>query len=118
MFEWYNVPKERRVALVATYFDDMVDAWFHGWTRTRENYIWGKFTEKLCERFRERSMSDTIEEFNKLRQVRNVGSYLRSLMSNLDPYLSKVYFVSSFLSSLSEGLRPMVKMIRPQTVEK
>ena len=67
LFEWYNVPTERRVALAAAYFDDMVDVWFQGWTRIRENYTWGEFTEKLCERFEERSMSDTIEEFNKLR---------------------------------------------------
>jgi len=30
LFEWYNVPAERRVALAAAYFDDMVDAWFQG----------------------------------------------------------------------------------------
>jgi len=32
LFEWYNVPEERRVALAVAYFDDMVDAWFQGWT--------------------------------------------------------------------------------------
>ena len=30
LFEWYNVPKERRVALAAAYFNGMVDAWFQG----------------------------------------------------------------------------------------
>ena len=63
-------------------------------------------------------MSDTIEEFNK-----DVGTYLRrfeelrSLMSSNDPHLTVAYFVSSFLSVLGEDLRPMVKMIRPRTVE-
>ena len=38
-------------------------------------------------------------------------------MINHNPHLSKVYFVSSFLSRLSYDLRPMIKMIRPQTIE-
>ena len=64
-------------------------------------------------------MSDIIEEFNKLKQASDVASYLRkfeelrSLMSGHDPHLTEAYFVSSFLSGLSEELRPMVKMIRP-----
>ena len=82
-----------------------------------------EFSERLCERFRERRMLDTIEEFNKLKQVGDVGSYLRrfeelrSLMSSHDLHLTEAYFVSSFLNGLSEDLRPMVKMIRPRTVE-
>ena len=48
-------------------FDDGVDARFQGWTRVRENYTWREFSERLCERFEERSMSNTIEEFNKLK---------------------------------------------------
>jgi len=83
--------------------------------------MWGEFTEKLCERFRERSMSDIIEEFNKLRQVGDLKTYLkrfeelRSLMSSQDPHLFEAYFMSSFLSGLSDDLRPMVKIIRPRT---
>ena len=64
-------------------------------------------------------MSDIIEEFNKLRQVGEVRAYLRrfeelrSLMVNHNPHLSEAYFISSFLSGLSDNLRPMVKMIKP-----
>ena len=38
-------------------------------------------------------------------------------MINNDSHLSETYFVSSFLSGLSDDLRPMVKMISPRTVE-
>lgn len=68
-------------------------------------------------------MLDIIEEFNKLRQVGEVRAYLRrfkelrSLMVNHNPHFSEAYFISSFLSGLSDNLRPMVKMIRPRTVE-
>ena len=38
-------------------------------------------------------------------------------MTQQNPHLTEAYFVSSFLSGLSEDIRPMVKMIRPQSVE-
>ena len=59
---------------------------------------------------------DVIEEFNKLRQTGDVGAYqrrfeeLRSLMINHNPYLSEAYFVSSFMTGLSNELRPMVNV--------
>lgn len=77
MFDWYNVPRGRRVALASTYFDDLVDAWYQGWTRVRDNPPWEEFTDRLCERFGEKSMSDIIEEFNKLKQAEEVNTYLR-----------------------------------------
>ena len=54
------------MSLSASYFDDVVDAWYQGWTSVRDHPIWGEFAKKLCERFGERSMSDIVEEFNKL----------------------------------------------------
>lgn len=38
-------------------------------------------------------------------------------MLNLNPHLSEVYFVSSFMSGLSEEVRPMVKMLQLGTME-
>lgn len=122
MFEWYDISKGRRVSLAITYFNDVVDAWYQGWTSVRNHPTWGEFADKLCERFGERSMFDIVKEFNKLIQVGELKTYLKrfdkliSLMSSHDPHFSEAYFVSSFLSGLSEDLRPMVKMIRPQTV--
>ena len=34
-----------------------------------------EFSEKVCERFRKKSMVDVIEEFNKLKQTGSVESY-------------------------------------------
>ena len=77
MFDWYSILEGRRVALVAAYFDDMVDAWYQGWTRVRDNPTWEESTDKLCERLGERSMSNIIEEFNKLRQMGEANIYVR-----------------------------------------
>lgn len=70
-----------------------------------------------------RNRKDVVEEFNKLQQERRVQAYqawfeeLRSIMVNLNPHLSEAYFVSSFMSGLNEELRPMVKMLHPETME-
>ena len=64
-----------------------------------------------------------VEEFNKLKQEGGLQSYqarfeeLKSLMLNLNSHISEAYFVSSFMSELSEELRPMVKMLHLETVE-
>lgn len=67
-------------------------------------------------------MKDEVEEFNKLQQVDSVEKYqeefesLRSLLLAKNPSLSEQYFVSSFLSGLKEELKPMVRLMKPQTL--
>ena len=68
-------------------------------------------------------MRDIIEEFNKLKQEGLVQAYqlkfeeLRSLVMVHNPHLFKEYFVSSFISSLGDEVKPMVNMIQPQTMK-
>ena len=68
-------------------------------------------------------MVDIVDEFNKLRQTGSVENYqkrfeeLRSLMIQHNPHPSETYFVSSYLSGLNYGLRPMVKVLKPQSME-
>ena len=86
-------------------------------------YKWAKFVEDLCKHFGDRNMMDVVEEFNKLRQKRMVQSYqlkfreLKSLMLILNPHLTEGYFISNFISGLSEKLRPTVKMLQPQSIK-
>ena len=62
-------------------------------------------------------------EFNKLTQEGTIQQYqvkfeeFKSLMINLNPGLSEAYFVSSYISSLNEELRPTVKMLQPRSVQ-
>jgi len=68
-------------------------------------------------------MLDVVEEFNKLKQEGTVQSYqlkfeeLKLLMLILNPTLIEGYFVSSFISGLSEELCPIVKMFQPKTIK-
>ena len=70
---------------------------------------WDEFADKLCERFGDRNKMDVVEEFNKLKQG-GVQVYqaqfeeLRFIMINLNPHIFEPYFVSSFVSGLSENL--------------
>ena len=58
-------------------------------------------------------MIDIVEEFNKLKQSYQLRfEEFRSLMLNHNPHLSEAYFVSSFVSYLSEELQSMVKMLQ------
>ena len=77
IFNWHNIPRGQRVSLATAYFNEAVDAWFQGCISVREGYTWEEFSEKLYERFGERSTVDTIEEFNMLKQTGSVGAYLQ-----------------------------------------
>ena len=75
------------------------------------------------ERFRDRGLSNVVEEFNKIRQIKSVMEYqlrfegLMALMLNHNPYLIVSYFISSFLIGLNENLRPMVMVLQPKTLK-
>lgn len=79
--------------------------------------------EGLCEQFGEKGMLDVVEEFNKLRQGGLVQAYqqrfeeLKVLILLSNPTLTEGYFVSSFISTLNNEVRPTVKMFRPKTVQ-
>ena len=123
MFCFYGVLEQQRVTLAVTYLNDAGDAWFQGWIGTKEGCRWAEFVEGLCERFGDRNMLDVVEEFNKLRQEVVVQGYqskfeeLKSLMIILYPHLTEGYFVSNFVSGLSEELMPIVKMQQLRTVK-
>ena len=65
----------QKINLAAAYFNDIADAWYQGWNKVRVEANWTKFVEDLCDRFGEKSMADTIEEFNKLKQEGLVLDY-------------------------------------------
>ena len=62
--------------MAVAYLNDMADSWYQGWLRTRRFEVsWAEFAKDLCECFGERSMTDVIEEFNKLRHEGSVVEY-------------------------------------------
>ncbi|XP_052171379.1 uncharacterized protein LOC127787396 [Diospyros lotus] len=119
-FQHYNIPEGQRINLAAAYLNDTADSWYQGWNEKRRREAnWTEFVKDLCDRFGEKTMTDVVEEFNKLQQDGSVTEYqirfeeLRSLMLNSQPALTTGhYFVSSFISGLKDEPRPIVKMMQ------
>lgn len=109
--------EDQKISLVVAYLNDVGDVWYQGWSQVREDCNWEEFV------IREKRTMDIVEEFNKMKQHGSVQEYqlqfeeLKSLMLSRNPYMTKDYFVSSFLSGLNEKLRSAVKMTRPRTVQ-
>lgn len=70
----------------------------------------------------EKTRTNVIEEFNKLKQKGIIEEYqvrfeeLRSLLSLSHPSLDEAYFVSSFICGLDDQIRSTVKMLYPTLV--
>ncbi|XP_071903401.1 uncharacterized protein [Coffea arabica] len=106
------------------FLEGKADNWFQGVKLVKLGMPWGEFSELLCERFSGSSSRDIVEEFNKLQQKSTVEAYeekfeeLKTLILMKNSKLDEPYFVFNFISGLKEGIKPMVKMFRPQTLMK
>ena len=119
-FQLYNVPEVQRITMVAVYLNDAADSWYQGWIKARVvEARWNELAEELYVRFGEKNMSNVIEEFKMMKQTGTVTDYLdkfkelRALIWNAQPYLTKQYFISNFVSGLKGELQSMVKMMLP-----
>jgi len=85
---------------------------------------WVDFAEGLYKWFGEKTMTDVIEEFNKLKQEGAVVECqvkfeeLRLIVCIVQPGLTEQYLVSTFISVLREELHSMVKMMISTFAEK
>lgn len=92
--------------------------------KTAAAYRVGEFVNGLYNRFGEKTRTDVIEEFNKLKQRGTMEAYhyqvrfeeLRSLLSLAHPSLDESYFVFSFINELDDLIRPTVKMLNSTSV--
>lgn len=100
----------QKVNLVTAYLNDVADSWFQGCSSRRTVLVWEEFVTDFCVCFEERTMTDIVEEFNKLRQVSSVEEYqtrfeeLKYLLMISHPTLDEQYFMLSFISRLSDEL--------------
>nr|XP_027099356.1 uncharacterized protein LOC113718666 [Coffea arabica] len=117
-----KVPDEHKLLLVEMFLEGRADNWFQGIKLEKPRLTWEEFGELLCQRFKGTCCRDIVEEFNKLQQVGTVEVYqekfeeLKTLMLIQNPSFSEEYFISSFTSGLKEELKPMVKMLKPNTL--
>ncbi|XP_027156574.1 uncharacterized protein LOC113757594 [Coffea eugenioides] len=118
----HQLPEDQKLDVMEVYLVGKAEIWFQGVKRSKGRISWEEFCELLKRRFGDRGRRDEVEEFNKLHQTSTVKNYqekfeeLSSLMLVRDPHLSESYFVSSFISGIKEEIRPMVKMLKPNTL--
>ena len=71
-FQFYRIPKEQKINVVAAYLNDATDSWYQDWIQDEGNQgSWAEYVEGLCKRFGERSMADVIKEFSTKRSLKN-----------------------------------------------
>ncbi|CAL1413314.1 unnamed protein product [Linum trigynum] len=122
LFRVYGVPEGEKVELASVFLERKADVWFKGWSVEHEDWLWGEFVAELVRRFEDVSMGGVVGEFNKLRQRGSLLDYqekfddLRSQMIAYNPAFTEDYFISSFISGLEDELRPVVTMLRPQSL--
>ncbi|CAL1376332.1 unnamed protein product [Linum trigynum] len=122
VFAKYGIPEEHRVMMAASYFDHRPAIWFEGLKSCRKELVWGEFAISLCSRFSDWESGGIVGEFKRLRQRGSLIEYhenfedLKSHMLRYNPALTEEFFISSFISGLQEELRPIVKMLQPQTL--
>ncbi|CAL1392473.1 unnamed protein product [Linum trigynum] len=123
LFETYAIPNDQKVNLAVIGFERRPDVWFEGWKYGKSELVWEDFVVALCQRFGSRTYGSVVAAFNKLRQQGSLTEYqekfeeLRSLMSQFNPALDEIFFISSFINGLKQELRLVMSMLQPQTLD-
>jgi hypothetical protein len=97
------------------------EIWFEGYMCELDVSLeWEEFSRAIYSRFG--NGDDIVEEFNKLTQEGGMEEYverfeeLKSLMHSLNPLLPESYYISRFISGLKEDIKPMLKILKPDTL--
>ena len=115
-FQIYHVAEEQWFDVIEMHLEDKADIWFQGFKMGLSKLSWPEFEEGLIKRFGEVGQDDAVEEFSKLQQTSTVLTYqekfeeLKARVLIKTPGLTEPFFISCFLSGLSEELKISVKM--------
>ncbi|XP_027060758.1 uncharacterized protein [Coffea arabica] len=121
-FQIYHVAEEQWFDMIEMHLEDKADIWFQGFKMGLSKLSWPEFEEGLIKRFGEVGQDDAVEEFSKLQQTSTVLAYqekfeeLKARVLIKTPGLTEPFFISCFLSGLSEELKISVKMHKPRTL--
>ncbi|XP_071926629.1 uncharacterized protein [Coffea arabica] len=109
-----KIPEDHKLLVVEMFLEGKADNWFQGIKLEKPKLTLWRFKGTCCR--------NIVEEFNMLQQISTEEIYqerfeeLRTLMLFQNPNLSEVYFISNFTSGLKEKIKPMVKMLKPNTL--
>ncbi|KAK1395189.1 hypothetical protein POM88_014245 [Heracleum sosnowskyi] len=121
-FALHKVSEIYKVEIVEMYLESKADVWYQGFKLLHDKFSWSQFGEALMKRFGKNGGLDVQEEFNKLSQTGSLMDYverfeeLKSLVLYRNANLEEGYFISSFISGLKMELKPMVRLMKPQSL--
>lgn len=105
--------------IAALYFDKKVERWFHNQLVGRHTLTWDEFPRAIMIKYDRTDYGLVVGQFNKLRQSRNLESYvdqfedLRATILEFNLALTEPHFLHSFVSGLHEEIRHGVMLFKP-----
>ncbi|XP_056688753.1 uncharacterized protein [Spinacia oleracea] len=121
-FNLCHIPDEQKVDLASLNMVEKAEKWVTSYLTSRRNVDWGEFCLDLMARFRDTRGSNTVEQFNKLKQSDSIESYLdefedlRSDVLNTHHSLHGEYILDSFIGGLDPVVKPFVKAFKPNSI--
>ncbi|XP_071925383.1 uncharacterized protein [Coffea arabica] len=88
----HQLPEDQKLEVMEMYLVGKAEIWFQGVKRSKGRISWEEFYELLKRRFGDRERRDEVEEF----------------INSTKP--------AFFISGIKEEIRPMVKMLKPNTL--
>ncbi|KAH6786813.1 hypothetical protein C2S52_006365 [Perilla frutescens var. hirtella] len=118
-----NLPDDQKITLDTMNFEGRAATWYQSFSSKPVDLTWSQFVGIVSARFEELREDNVVVEFNKLRHTGDYWTYvdrfkeLKDCMTLFgDKAYSEAYFITSFLSGLSEELKVAVKMFNPTTL--
>jgi hypothetical protein len=121
-FSLATVPIESWVPLTTLHCSGVAQTWWRS-LRTPASYVhWAQFCTLVSNRFSAHSAHSSMEHFHHLKQIASVSEYIQkfeelmTLMQMDYPTLNELYYVSSFIVGLKEGIKHYLIPYNPQTL--
>lgn len=116
--EYFNTPEDQKIQIAFFHIEGKALSWF-SWLRDSGTIGWWEdFTAALRVRFGPSTFEDPIETFTKLRQTSMVEECQTKfeILSNKIKGFTEKFRINTFISSLRDDLKIMVRMLKPNTI--
>uniref|UniRef100_A0ACD6A7J9 Uncharacterized protein n=1 Tax=Avena sativa TaxID=4498 RepID=A0ACD6A7J9_AVESA len=121
-FDSARTPLEQRTEIAVTYLKEGAMQWWRGTGMAAATLPWHHFTRYVGGRFAENSICDNVRKFHALTQTTTVAKYIANfeeamnLMRRDNPTLPEDYYISSFISGLSEYIQHHLQCHKPTSM--
>ncbi|KAH6811646.1 hypothetical protein C2S51_025408 [Perilla frutescens var. frutescens] len=119
-----DTPDEQRIILASMYFEGKAALWYQNFSSKHVLVNWKQFLEVISARFEDLKEAKIVEEFNQLKHIGDYMDYVgrfkelkESMMMFGQGIFTETYFMTSFLTGLSEDVRAAINLFSPTSLE-